>query len=310
MKVTYTMRNSINGMPYNTGEQQAQLQEQSGVPFFTFPELEKIPGIRHGFSTRLGGVSEGYLASMNLSYSRGDDPDCVDENYKRMCQALGMRTEDLVLSDQVHDTVVYKAGRKDCQGENLRDKRLQGIDGLMTDEADVALCTSYADCVPLFFAEKQGKVIASSHSGWRGTVGKIGAKTVKALEQEYGVSPEQLTVVIGPSICLDCYEVSQDVRDAFTDFVSLEELERTQSADRARLQSMMDAVFLEKDNGKFQLDLWMANKLILMEAGVPEENISVSCVCTCCNSDLLYSHRASNGKRGNLNGFIQIMKKM
>lgn len=307
-KVIWTRKNRVHGLAYNEDlSKEAQLRSVGEVSFFTFPVFEQMENLRHGFSTRKGGVSEGHLASMNLSYSRGDEPERVDENYRRICEALGMRTADLVFSDQVHDTKVRTVGRKDCQGESLRDKKLIGYDGLATNEKEVALCTSYADCVPLFFVDPEHQAIASSHSGWRGTVGKIGAKTVETLGNNYESRPETLKVVIGPSICQDCYEVSEDVAKEFRDFVSVEKI-CANGLNREYVQQMCESVLVDKGNGKYQLDLWMANKLILLEAGVKEENISVSCVCTCCNHELLYSHRASNGKRGNLNGFLEIKK--
>lgn len=305
-KNIWTLENKVCGQAYNKGEWQAQLKREGDVSFFTFPVFENIDFIRHGFSTREGGVSQGDLGTMNLSYSRGDVPERVDENYKRICTALGMDTRNLVLSDQVHDTLVYQAGKKDCQGDNLQEKKLTGIDGLITDEKEVILCTSYADCVPLFFVDERHRAIGSSHSGWRGTAGKIGAKTVKAMEKVYGTKPDELKAVIGPSICQSCYEVSEDVYQAMRELVCPKQIAKLQQMSLVDVECMRDSVFLPKPQKKYQLDLWMANKLILMEAGVLEKNISVSCVCTCCNSHLLYSHRATGGKRGNLNGFLEI----
>lgn len=307
-EVVWTLENKVCRQAYNKGQWQAQLKKNGEVSFFTFPRFQEIDFIRHGFSTREGGVSQGELSTMNLSYSRGDIPERVDENYKRICTALGMDTRNLVLSDQVHDTIVYQASKKDCQGQRLQEKKLEGIDGLITDEKEVVLCTSYADCVPLFFVDERHKAIGSSHSGWRGTAGKIGAKTVKAMQQAYGTMPEEVKVVIGPSICQSCYEVSEDVYQEMREFVSPKEIAKLQQMPIELVESMVDSVFLSKPQNKYQLDLWMANKLILMEAGVLEKNISVSCVCTCCNSKLLFSHRATGGKRGNLNGFLEIKK--
>jgi YfiH family protein len=184
---------------------------------------------------------------------------------------------------------------------------LADIDGLVTNEKNVVLSTSYADCVPLFFVDERNEAIGLSHSGWRGTVGKIGAKTVEKMKKEFGTNPNDLKVMIGPSICQDCYEVSQDVKEAFDGFVSVETIMQMQQKERDEVEQMLKSVFIDKPMKKYQLDLWMANKLILMEAGIPEEQIGVSCVCTCCNSTLLYSHRASQGKRGNLSAFLEII---
>lgn len=282
MKLKFKHNRVPNGVLHQKGE----------VGYIKFPALEQIEFIRHGFSTRLGGVSEGECSSMNLSYARGDQKENVDENYKRICAALDMDVEKLVLSDQVHDTVVYHAREEDVQGKELETKKLQAIDGLVTDTRGIVLCTSYADCVPLFFVDTKQKAIGLSHSGWRGTVGKMGQKTVEKMKQEFGTDPKDIIAVIGPSICQDCYEVSEDVADEFVKILD---------------ETQLKTVFDKKGNGKYQLNLWEANRYILMGAGVPEKNITVSNVCTCCNSDILFSHRKTNGRRGNLCGFLQII---
>ncbi len=271
----------------------AVLHREKRVPYFTFSSFSEYDFIRHGFSTRLGGVSEGKYSTLNLSYSRGDEEKAVTKNYHLICESMGMDTKDIVFSDQVHDTVVYRASKKDCQENVLEHRKLSGIDGLVTNEKNVVLCTSYADCVPLFFVDAKNKAIGLSHSGWKGTVGKIGKKTVETMQQEFGSRPEEIHCVIGPSICVNCYEVSQDVIEQVQENVTEEVFK--------------DCVY-NKGNGKYQLDLWMLNRYILMEAGVLEENIKISNVCTCCNHTLMFSHRASGGKRGNLCGFLEIYK--
>lgn len=272
-----------------------KLQKDGEVYYIQFPVLEQIDFIQHGFSTRFGGVSKGEFSSMNLSYTRGDRKENVDENYKRICAALGMDIKKLVLSDQVHDTVVYHATEKDVQGMELASKKLEAIDGLVTDTEEIVLCTSYADCVPLFFVDTKRKAIGLSHSGWRGTVGKIGKKTVEKMQKEFGTEPKDIIAVIGPSICQDCYEISSDVAEAFMEILNKVQLEN---------------VLQKKENDKYQLNLWEANRYILMEAGIPKQNITISNVCTCCNSDILFSHRKTNGHRGNLCAFLKIKKNM
>lgn len=260
------------------------------VSFITFPVFESLDWLVHGFSTRLGGISKGYFSSMNLGFERGDEKEAVTENYRRICGAIGFSMENIVFSDQIHETEVERVGKGDCQGTgDFSVKKLKGIDGLMTNEGNVVLATSYADCVPLFFADEKNHAVAASHAGWRGTIGGIGEITVKAMEREFGTKPEDLKVVIGPSICRDCYEVSEDVAERFM------EIER-----KAVLPSS------QNKPGKYQLDLWLANEAILLKAGVLKKNIHISGICTCCNSELLFSHRASRGKRGGMCGFIGI----
>lgn len=154
------------------------------------------------------------------------------------------------------------------------------------------LVTSYADCVPIYLVDVKQKAIGLCHSGWRGTVGKISQKMLQIMKQQYRTEPADVVAAIGPSICRNCYEVSEDVIEAFLAVTDADSL--TQIADK-------------KDNGRYQLDLWKANELWLSEAGVLQENIQITDICTCCNSKLLFSHRASQGKRGNLAAFLQLI---
>ena len=138
------------------------------VPYFTFPSFEKLPEIVHGFSSRLGGVSEGCLSSMNLSFSRGDEPERVRENFRRMAESIGFSEENLVFSMQTHTTNVCRVGKEDCGRGLLRPVGYRDVDGLVTNEPEVVLATFYADCVPLFFMDPVRHCIGLSHSGWRG----------------------------------------------------------------------------------------------------------------------------------------------
>ena len=197
------------------GHPMTRINQQDGVTFLSFPLLEKTGVVVCGFSTRLGGVSRGCCESMNLSFTRGDDPEAVMENYRRIGHALGISPEQIVCSDQTHTVNVRKVGRDDCGNGITKPKPYRDVDGLITDEAQVALATFYADCVPLYLVDPEKKAIGLAHSGWRGTVGKIGKATVEAMRREYGCRPEAIRTVIGPSICQECYEVSEDVAEAF-----------------------------------------------------------------------------------------------
>ena len=270
-------------------------EENEGVPMIRFHCLDEHEFVSLAFSTRFGGVStKDYLSSMNFGWDRGDDIENVRENYRRMCRVLKADYRKLILSDQVHDSKVEYVDERYAAGENI-EKKLKGIDGMVTDKKGFVLATSYADCVPLFFVDVKNKVIGSSHSGWRGTVARIGQKTVRKMEDCLGTKAKDLICIVGPSICRNCYEVSEDVAAEF-------QREFKNSGDNVknivrRKQGTAD---------KYLLDLWEANRVQFIEAGVTEENIHISGICTCCNPNILYSHRASRGKRGNLNGFIML----
>ena len=263
------------------------------VTFLTYPEFEKIPGIIHAFSTRLGGVSQGIYSSMNLSFTRGDSEEAVHENYRRLADAVGFSVEDIVTSDQTHTANVMIVSEKDRGNGITKPRPYTDVDGMITNVPGLVLATFYADCVPLYFVDPVHRAIGLSHSGWRGTVQKIGAVTVKKMQEQYGSRPEEILTAIGPSICQDCYEVSEDVILEFQ---------------KSFNSNLWQKLYYKKENGKYQLDLWEANRQIMLEAGIKKEHISLPNICTCCNPQLLFSHRASKGKRGNLGAFLSISK--
>lgn len=269
------------------------LEHADGVPLIRFHAFDGMEFVNAAFSTRYGGISTGELGSLNLGFGRGDSDETVSTNYRLFCESMGVSAESLVLSDQVHDTRIAVVTKEDTCHEVIA-KKLQGMDGLMTDQSNVCLATSYADCVPLFFVDPVKRVIAASHSGWRGTVEKMGRKTVDKMQEQFASRKEDIVAVIGPSICQSCYEVSQDVMDAFEENYTKEQMREIAYCSNPELK-------------KYQLDLWQANFWQLKEAGLLPENIHISGICTCCNPKLLFSHRASQGKRGNLNGFISLV---
>ena len=274
------------------------LNRNNGVEYLTYSRLENIPFIKHAFSTKEGGVSEGIFSTMNLSFTRGDDIDKVKENYRRFFDAVGFALNNMVMSDQIHETDIMKIDEKKIneineESKGIEDRVCKNIDGLITDLLNVPLVTFYADCVPLYFVDTVNKAIGLSHSGWRGTVKGMGIKTVEAMVREYGSNPENIVAVVGPSICQDCYEVSKEVVDEF----------HKEYYDKFDVSS----IYYEKENGKMQLNLWEANRQILLLAGLKSENIVISNVCTSCHSDLLFSHRKTNGKRGNLIAVMEIV---
>lgn len=272
---------------------QMKRNKMGEVEYLTFPLLEDTGIVRHMFSTRIGGVSRGIYSSMNLSYQRGDDKEAVDENYRRIAETLGCLTEDIVCSDQTHTTNIRVVDDADRGKGILYSKDYADIDGLITNVKGIVLATFYADCVPLFFVDVKHKAIGLAHSGWRGTVNRMGRHIIEAMGKEYGTRAEDVTAAIGPSICRDCYEVGTDVAEEF-----VREFSRSIQGDQ---------ILYDKGNGKYMLDLWKANEIILTEAGILPEKIQITDICTCCNPDYLFSHRASRGRRGNLGAFMGLI---
>lgn len=267
------------------------VKTNNGVTYLTFPKLDKFPVLRHGFSTRLGGKSEGYYSAMNLSFNVGDNPDVVKENYRILCGALEIDPENLIISHQTHKTNILTVGKKDC-GKNIwRERDYSDIDAFITNEHGVALVTHSADCCLLAFFDPEKQVIAAAHAGWRGTAAEIGRKVVEKMAADYHCNPKNIVVGIAPSIGKCCYEVDDPV---FNEFKKLEYLD-------------LSKIFCHKKNGKYMLDLWEANSQILESAGIKRENIDVTDVCTNCQSEYFHSHRATGGKRG-VNGLVMMLK--
>lgn len=270
------------------------IEKINGFSIIKFDKLCKYDIIEHGFSTREGGVSSGIFASMNLGFNRGDSYGNVMENYRIMGNALNMSVENMVLSAQTHTTNL-RIVTEDDKGKGLvKEKDYSDIDGLITNIPGIPLVTFYADCIPLVFLDPVKKVIASSHSGWRGTVKRIGKVTVDRMCDTFGCKAENIIAAIGPGICKDCYEVSEDVALEF-----MREFEK---------EGYGDIVF-PGESSKYYIDLKRANEVILISAGIKPENIDNEGICTCCRKDLLFSHRASNGRRGNLAAFIMLRQR-
>ena len=263
----------------------------NGIPYLSFESFDKTNLTVNAFSTRIGGVSSGYAASLNFGGTVNDAPENIAENYRRMAAALSVRPEQMVLTQQTHTTNLLRVGSDDAGKGITRPRPWTDIDGLLTDVPGVMLVATFADCVPLYFLDPVHQAIALSHSGWRGSVGKMGAVTVQRMQKEFGTNPSDLLAGIGPCICRSCYEVddyvSEQIHEGFSD------------------DDCSHFLFPGRP-GHYQLDLKAMNRLILRQAGVPDAQISDSGLCTCCEPERFFSHRASNGKRGNLCAFLML----
>ena len=267
--------------------------EKDNVGFLQYKKLNEYPWLMNAFSTRKGGVSKGQYAEMNLSFTVGDDPETVKENFRIFGDAIGIKREQMVYAAQTHTNNVMRVDPS-CKGMGvLHDRNFDNIDGLVTDDPRVCLVGSYADCVPLYFVDPVRRCIGLSHSGWRGTVTKIGRNTIELMRKEFGTDPDNLICCIGPCIGKECYEVSADVVEEFK---------------KAYTSAQCDRIYMpvEGKEGKYLLDLPMANYLLFEECGVRQENIILPDLCTSCNKELLHSHRASGGKRGGMCAFLMI----
>jgi len=276
-------------------EHTLELRQKGNLKYLIFPRIEELGMVDHMFSTRLGGVSRGVYSECNLSYTRGDDKEAVDENYRLISDALGhgKKLDDFVCTFQTHTTNVKVITEKD-RGKGPKIQRdYTDIDGLITNVPGIILATFHADCPPVYFIDPVKRAIGLSHSGWKGTKGKIAQKTIEKMIENYGTDPTDLICAIGPSICGPCYEIGEDVAKEFSSAFTKEEMSKQQ-------------ILVPYPNDKYRLYLWNAIKLTLLQSGVKKENIIVTDICTRCNPELLFSHRIHGEKRGNLCAFLSI----
>ena len=288
-----------------------KLQERGEIPYLTFPKLEACDIIEHLFTTRAGGVSEGQFSTMNFSVNLGDRPENVRENYRRVAALLNCGIEDITGTVQTHTTNIRRVTIEDRGKVALFPPDYGDVDGLVTNVKGIALAVFTADCVPIYFVDPVREAIGLAHSGWRGTVSNMAGKMIEKMKQEFGTDPKDLIIAIGPSICQNCYEVDETVAEAFRQGLGEDEAERGKI--KASGIYPMEGVsglrrVLEPGRmpGKYQLDLWLANLIWLVRAGADLSRVDVTDLCTAQNSKLLFSHRASHGKRGNMGAFLKL----
>ena len=238
----------------------------------------------HCFTTRLGGVSRGYLESLNIGTSRGDDPENVVENYRRLGAAVGFDVHDLVLSRQVHSDIVHTATARD-RGAGLFAPHLEDCDALITRTPGLALVVFAADCTPILFWDSRTHAVGAAHAGWRGTVSAIGARVVEEMGRQFGSRPQDIRAAIGPNIGQCHFETNADVPQALRAAFGRE-----------------SAQWIEPRGEKFHVDLKGINRWILNRAGV--EQVEVSDACTVCSSSRFWSHRVTGGQRGSQGAII------
>ena len=238
----------------------------------------------HAFTTRLGGVSTGIYASLNLSISREDDRENVLENYRRIGQILGFSPEDVVNARQIHSDIILQVTRQHTGMLLQPDASPQG-DGLITNEPGVALFVSTADCTPILLHDPVTGAVGAVHAGWRGTAADIAGKAVIAMANAYGCDPENIRAAIGPNLGMCCFETDGDVPQAMVETFGTEAEE-----------------FIRTGGNKYYVNLKEINALALRRAGVT--NIVISRECTMCNHDRYWSHRYTRGNRGAQGGII------
>lgn len=247
---------------------------------------------RHGFSTRIGGVSElEYTKGLNLAYGRGDEKDVVLENTKIFADATGVESEKIISVPQIHSSFVRTVSNVHA-GEGIYKKHTLECDGYITEENDLPIAVKTADCVPILIEARNenDKVMAVSavHSGWRGTADRIVCVAIEKLVS-MGAREKNIYLAIGPCINECCYEVGEDFANAIAEKLG---------------QNYKNKYIRARENGLLFADLVGMNLELILSCGVPLENIDISKHCTCCEPELFYSHRRQKGIRGSMMNLI------
>lgn len=258
------------------------LKTTNTVQYLTCDAINAI----HAFSTRFGGVSEGYFGPMDLSYTRGDDYDRVFENHRRFANAVGYPMEKLVSTRQDHGDIIRIARESDC-GKAARQALDYDCDGLMTDQPGLPLMILTADCCPVLLFDPVRKAAAAVHAGWRGTALGIAGKAVREMVREYGCRSEDIIAAIGPCISKCCFETDSDVPDAM----------------KAALGHNCEN-YITRSGDKYFVDIKGINAEFLRREGVV--NIHITDECTACNTQRYFSHRKMGNNRGSLASVIMI----
>ena len=253
-------------------------QIKNGVTFLT-TDILSDSGIVHGFSTRLGGVSPAPWDSLNLDDRRGDDHANVQENFRRLCAALDMDVRRVVLSRQVHRDDVRVVTTADCGKGLWRPQDYDSADALITAVPGVPLVVFSADCNVILLHDPVRHVVGAAHAGWRGTAAGIAGKTVRAMCDTYGCAPADIRAAVGPAIGQCCFETDGDVPEALRSALGREA-----------------EPFMTWNGRKWHIDLKAVNALWLQKAGV--QHIDICEDCTCCRTDLYWSHRKTGLQRG------------
>lgn len=248
-----------------------------------------ILSVKHGFATRIGGVSsEAHTATLNLAFGRGDERETVMENLQLFSDALGVAPESVISRHQIHSPKVVYADEK-MRGEGYFIDTDEACDGYVTDREGVALGVKTADCVPILFEDKAAHVIGAVHAGWRGTASGIAAECVRKM-CELGAEVENIRAAIGAAIHFCCYEVGEDFYRSVAELVG---------EDTAR-------EFIREHNGHLHADIVGMNRKLLLDAGLCDNNIDICEYCTACEPELFYSHRYSHGLRGTMLSVISL----
>lgn len=262
-----------------------KIEKADGICYLTVPQFTQTGLVRHFFTTRIGGVSQGSMSSMNLGFKTTDSREALEENCRRIQRTLGI---DPRISIQLeHGAKVHYLNSKNCTAPIVT------ADSVITDEPNIPLTITYADCTPVYILDPQRKAIAMIHAGWRGTLLQNCIATMNTMVEKFHTDPKNCLAAIGPSIGQCCFEVDREIADKFQNAYN-------------RIKDL-NLLITNYENNKSRINLWELNKWQLIESGIPEQSISVANLCTACNDKLFYSHRRDKGDTGRMTASIMLL---
>lgn len=242
-------------------------------------------------TTRSGGVSKGSYSSMNITHYCGDDADAVAQNRILLARTIGIKQENIILPRQTHGVESIAIDEDFLQLDaEAKQQRLDSVDAIMTNLSGICIGVSTADCIPLLLHDEGKGVVAAIHAGWRGTAADIVSRTIDAMRSRYGTHPEDIRATIAPGISLEAFEVGDEVYDVFAKLFDADAIAR-------------------RYNGRWHIDLWESNRLLLLKNGVKKENIAIAGICTYQNCDRFFSARRLGTASGRIfNGIVKKLK--
>lgn len=259
------------------------------VEVVVFDNLSETMMVKHCFTTRFGGVSQGYYGSMNMGLSRGEDREIVLKNYEILGNAIGFSKENYVTTQQTHTTNVRRIVAADKGKGVLIERGYTDVDGLITNEPNIPLVIFGADCVPVFLLDTKNKAIGMAHCGWKGTGERMAERILQEMIDAFDTDPKDVVAAIGPSIGKCCFQVDDPVVELF----------------RKNLEFANEIIFDDPSQaGKYRIDLWETNRRLLANMGV--RNIEVAHTCTMCDTERFYSHRKMREERGVMAGIMEL----
>lgn len=265
-----------------------QLMDES---YFIIENWRKLnPNIVAGFTTKIGGLSEGPYKSNNLGLHVFDQEETVIQNRSKLAMKLQFPLNQWVCAEQTHGSNIQYVDDKDRgKGSKQYENSIKNCDGIYTNRPNILLALCYADCVPIYFYSPLENLVGMVHAGWKGTVKNIGQDFIRQWTKK-GIPLNKIYIIIGPSICKQCYIVDNKV---------INEVQKLQLENVKQFYNQFE-------ENQYRLDLKGLNKALLLKSGVPESNIQLTSLCTSCDQSYFYSHRRDNGKTGRMMGFIGI----